>query len=69
MEDNTLLEQLALVSKVSESGSSMNAQKFINYELEFDLNNPYIPNEEEIISMLDGGGDASDNELVQHYAN
>ena len=47
----------------------MNAQKFINYELEFHLNNPYIPNEEEIISMLDGGGDASDNELVQHYAN
>jgi hypothetical protein len=31
----------------------MNAHEFINYKLEFDLNNPFIPTEEEIISILD----------------
>jgi hypothetical protein len=36
----------------------MNAHEFINYKLEFDLNNPYTATEEEIIGMLDGGGDA-----------
>ena len=35
----------------------MNAHEFINYELEFDLNNPYIPIKKEITCMLDGGGD------------
>ena len=30
---------------------------FINYEMEYDINKPYIPIEEEIIGMLDGGGD------------
>ena len=36
----TLLEQLTLISKESESGPTMNAHEFINYELKFDLNNP-----------------------------
>ena len=43
----------------------MNAEEFINYELKYDLNNPYIPIEEKIISLLDGGGDAIDNEPVE----
>ena len=43
----------------------MNAEEFINYELKSDLNNPYIPIEEKIISLLDGGGDAIDNEPVE----
>ena len=60
-EITTLLEQLALVSKESESGPTMNAHEFINYELEFDLNNPYIPPKEEFISMFVGRGDAADN--------
>jgi hypothetical protein len=42
--------------KESESGHIVNAHKFINYELEFDLNNPYIPTEKEIIGTLDKGG-------------
>ena len=60
-EITTLLEQLALVSKESETGPTMNAHDFINYELKFYLNNPYTPTEEEIIGMLDEGGDAADN--------
>lgn len=42
-EITTILEQLALVTKESESGPTMNAHEVINYELEFGLNNPYIP--------------------------
>ena len=37
----------------------MNAHEFINYELEFELNNPYIPIEKETICMLDEGGDVA----------
>ena len=43
----------------------MNAHEFINYELEFDLNNPYILIEEEIIGMLDVGGDVVDKEPIE----
>ena len=50
-EFTTILEQLALVSKESESGPTMNAHDFIN-KLEFGLNNPYIPTKEEIIVCL-----------------
>ena len=64
-----LLEQLALVSKESECGPTMNTHEFINYELEFDLNNSYIPTEEEIIGMLDEGGDAADNECMEEVDN
>jgi hypothetical protein len=35
--------------------------KFIDYELEYELINSYIPTEEDIIGMLDGGGDEADN--------
>ena len=30
----------------------MNVQEYLNYELEFDLNNPYQPTDEQIIEML-----------------
>ena len=49
----TLPKQLALVFAYSEIGPAMNAHKLINYELECDLNNPYIPIKEELIGMLD----------------
>ena len=65
----TVLEQLALVSKESECGPTMNAHEFIHYELEFDLNNPYIPNLEEIIGMLDERRDAFDNEPIEGVDN
>ena len=68
-EITTILEQLALVSKESESGPIINAHEFINYELEFDLKNPYTPTVEEIICMLDGGGDAGDNEPIEEVDN
>ena len=38
---------------------------FIKYEPEFNLNNPYIPIEEEIISMLDEGGDVVDRGPIE----
>jgi hypothetical protein len=62
-----LLEQLALVS--TESGPTLNGHEFINHELKFDLKNPYIPIEEEIIGMLDGRGDAIDNEPIEKVDN
>ena len=43
----------------------MNAHEFINNELDFDLMNPYAHTEEEIISKLDGGCDAVDNEPIK----
>ena len=39
----------------------MNYHEFINYELEFYLNNPYILIQEEILSMLDERDDAANN--------
>ena len=47
----------------------MIAHEFINYELEFEPNNSYIPNEEEIISMLDDIHDAIDNEPIEEADN
>ena len=47
----------------------MNAHEFINYELGFDLNNPYIHIEEELRSMLDERGDATDNEPIKEVDN
>ena len=43
--------------------------EFINYELVFDLNNPYIPIEEDIIYMLDGRGDAAGNRPIEEVDN
>jgi hypothetical protein len=51
-----------LTSVESETRPTMNAHDFINYEVEFDLHNPYIPIMKEIIHMLDDKDDAVDNE-------
>lgn len=61
----TLLEQLALVFVKSGTGPTTNLHEFINYVLELDLNNPYIPIEEGVISMLYERDDATDNSLVE----
>lgn len=37
----------------------------LNHELEFDLNNPYIPTKDEVISMLDEIDDATGNEPIE----
>ncbi len=55
----TLLEQLALVFAESETGPTMNAHEFINYDVESTLSNPYVPIEDEIIDMLDAKDDAT----------
>lgn len=66
----TLLKHLALVSTKCESRPTMNAHGFINYELEYDLNNSHILNEEEIIGILGEGDDASDNaKLIKEVDN
>jgi len=36
---------------------------------EYDLNNSYIPTEEEIIGMPDGGGDEADNKPIEEVDN
>ena len=46
-----ILEQLSLISIETET-PNMNVQDYLNYELEFDLNNPYQPIDEQIIKML-----------------
>jgi hypothetical protein len=65
----TLLEQLVLVFVKSESGPTMNAHEFLNCIMEFDLSNPYILNEEEIIRMLDKRDNATDNEPIEEVDN
>ena len=47
----------------------MNAHEFIDYELEFDLDNPCIPLEEEIIGVFDERDDAIDNEPLEEVDN
>ena len=47
----TLLHQLKLLSCDSEVGDVMNPHEYLNYEMEFDLNNPYEPNNEEFLDM------------------
>jgi hypothetical protein len=47
----------------------MDAHDFINYETEFDLNNPYTPNDKEIISFLDENDDATNNEPIEEADN
>ena len=49
----------------SEIGPTMNVYEFINYEPNFDMNNPHIPIEEEIISMLDEIDGAAGNEPIE----
>ena len=43
----TLLHQLTMLSYDSEVGDVMNVHEYLNYEMEFDLNNPYEPTDEE----------------------
>ena len=43
----TLLHKLTLLSFDNEVGDVMNAHEFLNYEMEFDLKNPYEPTNEE----------------------
>ena len=47
----TLLHQLTLLSYDSVMGDVMNAHEYLNYEMEFDLNNPYEPTDEEFLDM------------------
>ena len=47
----TLLHQLTLLSSDSEVGDVMKAREYLNYEMEFDLNNPYEPTDEELLDM------------------
>ena len=47
----TLLHQLMLLPSDSEVGDVMNACEYLNYEVEFDLNNPYEPTDEEFLDM------------------
>ena len=46
-----ILHQLMLFSSNSEVGDVMNAHEYLNYEMEFDLNNPYEPTDEEFLDM------------------
>lgn len=57
------------ISAKSDIGPTMNIHKFINQELEFDLNNPYILVEEEIISMFDERDEVVDNEPTKELDN
>ena len=47
----TLLHQLTLLSSDSEVDDVMNAHEYLNCEMEFDLNNPYEPTDEEFLDM------------------
>lgn len=64
-----LLEQLALVFKESETRPTTNGHMFINYELEFDLNNLYSQIEEEIICMLDERDDIIHSQPIEEANN
>jgi hypothetical protein len=46
----------------SQTRPTINTHEFINYELEYNLNNPYRPTKEEIIGMLDERDDVTNNE-------
>jgi hypothetical protein len=46
-----LLHQLTLLSSESEVDDVMNAHEYLNYEMEFDLSNPYEPIDEEFLDM------------------
>ena len=62
-----VLEQLALVFAKSEIEPTMNSHKFINYELRFNLNNPYILIDEEITRTLDERNDVTDNKPIEEF--
>jgi hypothetical protein len=54
-EITTLLHQLSMLSSDSEVGDMMNAHEYLNHEMEFDLNNPYEPTDEEFLDMSSSG--------------
>lgn len=47
-----LFHQLTLLSSNIVVSDVIDAHEFINYELEFDLNNPYQPTDEDFLDML-----------------
>jgi hypothetical protein len=47
-----LLHQLTLLSSDIGISPTMDAHEFVHFELDFDLNNPYQPTNEEIVQML-----------------
>ena len=53
----------------SETRPTINPHEFINHELEFNLNNPYIPTVEEITCILDERDDATNNEPTEEVYN
>ena len=59
-----VLEQLRLISSETET-PNMDVQEYLNYELEFDLNNPYQPTDEEIIEMLSSQQQGSEHEDIE----
>jgi len=58
-------EQLSLISSETET-PNVNVQEYLNYELKFDLNNPYRPTNEEIIEMLPSQQQCSEHEDSDH---
>ena len=63
------MEKLPLVFAESETGLTMNARGFINYKLECDLSNLYIPFEGDIKGLFDERDDAIDNEYMEEVNN
>jgi hypothetical protein len=52
-EFTSLLERLSLATNSSSDGSSkMEAQEYVQYESNFDLNNPYEVTEEDVLDVL-----------------
>ena len=62
------MEQVVSVFAKSEPKHVMNTHEFVNFELNFDLNNPY-ESTHEIIGMLDEIGDVVDNEPIEEVDN
>jgi hypothetical protein len=62
----SLLERLSLATNSSSDGSSrMEAQGYVQYELDFDLNNPYEVAEEDVwdvLGSIGGTSNVSDDE-------
>ena len=55
-----------MTSTKGEAGPTMSAHDVINYyEMEFDLDKPYVPIEEGVIVMLDERDDSTNNEPIE----
>jgi hypothetical protein len=53
----------------SETGPTLNIREFINYALDFDVNNPYVRIEDEVIVMFDEGDDTTNNQPFEEHDN